>query len=103
MFAATSKCILLLILNVFIVFMFTPAVWRVCKENEEYFKTIHQLDLQQEPAGTTTPPRRHRDVNVTVTHVEPTAEDDPSVDDSYEAQPSYNPHLTNPRKQETHF
>lgn len=84
--------------------MFTPAVWRVCKENEEFNETVRQFDLQEEPTGRTTPPRQHRDVNVTVSHIEPSSNDEvSSADNVYEEQPAYNPYLTNTREKETHF
>lgn len=100
-FAATSKTILFLILNVFIVFVFPPAVWRVCKENEEIIKTVRKIEIQQEPVGTISS-RRH-DVNVTVTQVEPAVEEETQGQSKYDSQPPFNPYMTSSRKQETHF
>lgn len=93
MFAAASKCILLLIINIFIAFTFTPSVKQICKENEEIVKSIHSLDILQEPVATKLAPAH--DVNVRVSHFDPeenNGREDP-MPTSYDLQPSYNPNL----------
>lgn len=108
MFAATSKCILFLIVSFFIIFAFVPAAWQICTENEDIIKTIYKVENEREPVAPVTP--RAHDVNVTVSHVAPTAEE-PQVqppqepqEPFIEPQPAYNPFLTiSSRKEETKF
>lgn len=50
MFAATSKSIILLVLNMIIVFNFPSASWRLCSENQDYLldsEKIHD-DIENE-------------------------------------------------------
>lgn len=103
MFAATSKCLILLLLNIFIAFMFPAAVWQVCKENEEIVKTIRSVDIQQQQAVATVSSPEHN-VNVRVSPIESennTSEVQPQT--SYDPQPPYNPHLNGSKKLETRF
>lgn len=105
MFAATSKCVLFLILNMFIAFTFTPAVWQICKENEDVIKTVRSLDIQQQqPVATVSPPEH--DLNVRVTHIETLNNREEPTTTSYNPQPPYNPHLTETKQskeRETRF
>lgn len=72
MFAATSKCVVLLVLSFFVVLSFVPAVWQICVENEDIVNTINKVNGEQEPVAAVPP--RALDINVTVTHTEPTIE-----------------------------
>ena len=106
MFAATSKCVFFLILNIFIASTFRSAVWKICKENEDVIKTIRSLDIQQQqPVATVSSPEH--DVNVRVTHVKTmnNAREEPTTT-SFDPQPPYNPHLTDSKRskeRETRF
>lgn len=98
LFAATSKCIFLLVLNIFIVFKLSPAVWQICEENSKIMKYIHKTEAPQEPVAMIS--GSAHDVNVTVTNVEPVESRDEST---LNTQPPFNPYMTVPRKEETHF
>lgn len=93
MFAAASKCLLFLALNIFLSFTFTPAAWKICKENEEIVKTIRSIDIQKQQPVATTSSATH-DVKVKVAHIdsENSLPEDPAPT-SYDLQAPYNPHF----------
>lgn len=103
MFAACSKCVLFLILNIVFVFLFTPACWRACTENQDIIKTVRKMRLTQESpepvavAAANVPP-----VSVRVRPAQQDFEEAES-ESSYEPQPAYNPHVRRSKSVETHF
>lgn len=108
-FGGTSKSVLLLILNCVIVYLFTPAAWEICKQNQLVkveppvkiapVKTIHRT-----LSRVSTPPI------VEVSRVEPTTETPTTIQETnrddlttpkfemvpprYENQLPYNPYVT---------
>lgn len=103
MFAATSKCILFLIINFFAVIVFTPTAWRVCAQNQAIRKIV-KITREPTPPPTTIP-STVADVDLRVTRVEPNTND--VIDEPIKRpapQPPYNPYLTAEKKvQETQF
>lgn len=106
MFAAASKCLLLLILNIYIAIIFTSAFWKVCKENEDVVKTLRSLDIQQQQP-VATPAQPMHDVNVRVRPIEPENNThDGTATTSRNRQPPYNPYMNgskSPKKNESRF
>lgn len=119
MFAATSKCVLFLVLNIFIFVSFLPASWQICTENEDIVKSFPKANYDREPvpppatapavAPEATVTQRAIDINFTVTHVDPMRNlqnqphNEPQAVFS-QPQPAYNPYLANStQKEETKF
>ena len=118
MFAAVSKFILILVLNIFLVFIFPRAAWQVCTENQDIVKVIQKMELKQKrpkskskpvPKSPTIPTvsRRTPQIDLTVSPViEQTFADASIPDDNnnqeLDQQPAFNPYVTD-RKYETHF
>jgi hypothetical protein len=103
MFAAASKCILFLIINFFVVIVFTPSAWRVCVENQAIIKVIRKPTPPPSPPPTM--PSRLVDVDLRVKRVEPSTNE--VIEEPVKRlapQPPYNPYMTSERKpEETQF
>lgn len=100
MFAAASKCILFLIINIFVVFIFSSAAWTISKRNQAVIKPARKIERRDSPPMTPPPVV---DIDLRVKRVEP---------HEYEVikakrcapQPPYNPYMTNDEKsQELHL
>ena len=118
MFAAVSKFVLLLILNIILVFIFPRAAWQVCTENQDIVKVIQKMELKQTrpksnsrhvPKSPTIPTvsRRMHQVDLTVSPVEEQTSADRNLSEDspnqhFDQQPAFNPYVSN-HKYETHF
>jgi hypothetical protein len=123
MFAAVSK-VGFLILNVFLVFAFSPAAWQVCTENSnvvEVIKTIERKEKKKskskpKPKSPTVPTvaRRVHHVNVVVAPANEKTEEEVDVPEQpveqrkeknaieLNQQPAFNPYISQ-RRHDTRF
>lgn len=120
MFGITSNAILILIFNVFLVFVFSPAAWQVCAANQNIVKVLRKMEHKKSsrarslkrPKSPTIPTvsRRTHQVNLTVSPVQqyPKNQNEEQIQNdqqkpSIETQPPFNPYMNSQQKQETHF
>lgn len=101
MFGATSKVVLFLVINFFVISVFSRAVWQVCSENESVIRTTTRAIKAKPKVVKKVPPADH-DMKVEVTQVEP-ADERTQGQSTYDSQPPFNPYLTNNKSNETHF
>lgn len=111
LFAATSKVVLFLVLNIFIVFVFPKVAWLVARGNAGVIRTVRKVKQKKavKTVSESTP-----NVAVTVSQAEQTVDAPPSQNqptpnqpapdaNTYDSPPPLNPFLTMSKKQETHF
>jgi hypothetical protein len=108
LFLAVSKVVLFLIFNIFIVFAFSPAVWKICTENENVAKVLIKMKRRQKakPPSPIVPTvsRRTQQGQVTVYPVQQDKdEQNNDQQPSYDPQPPFNPYVINQQKHVTHF
>lgn len=96
MFAGSSKILILLAINIFIMCVFPSGAWQICRENQNIMITLNALQLQQHPVKTI--PSSPHSVDVAIAPVAPD-EDEMRDPPPYEPQPCYNPsYFTNSSK-----
>jgi hypothetical protein len=104
MFAATSKCVFFLILNVFLLILFPSAVWTICTENQAIIKIVRSAEARPKTKPMRAMSTNAPDVDARVVQVNYEQEEEEDGDNqSFSPQPAYNPYLTKYKSQETHF
>lgn len=68
-----------MILNIVLIFIFSPAAWQISKDNELIAKTIEM--------------RETFDIALNIKHVQP-GSDGGQIDPRYQLPPPYNPYMT---------